>query len=261
MTWWGHASATVTIGGVRVLTDPVLTARVAHLYRPVAPTPPRLAAEAEIVIVSHLHVDHLHLPSLRRLPRRARVIVPRGTVGLLRRQAPDLAARVEEVVPGDAVRIGEVEISVSAANHDGRRLPGSRHHGPALGFVLRAGGESVWFAGDTGLFDEMSSLGPVDVALVPVGGWGPTLGRYHLHPEQAAEAVRRVGAEDAVPVHYGTLWPTGLRQLAPATFRHRCLEPGARFAQALAGTARAHVLLPGSSVDLEGLREPGVSRP
>jgi L-ascorbate metabolism protein UlaG (beta-lactamase superfamily) len=143
-----------------------------------------------------------------------------------------------------------VEITATAAWHDGRRRPGSPHRGPALGFVLRGSDAVVWFAGDTGLFDAMDAIGPVDVAVVPVGGWGPTLGPHHLDPEQAAEAVRRVRARDAIPVHYGTFWPLGLRALAPDQFRRKCLDPGRRFAEALGVAARSHVVPPGSSVEI-----------
>ena len=65
ITWWGHATATIEIGGLRVLTDPVLTHRLAHLRRIGGPIPAPSAALADIVLISHLHADHLHIPSLR----------------------------------------------------------------------------------------------------------------------------------------------------------------------------------------------------
>ena len=249
--WWGHATATIELGGLRVLTDPVLTTRVAHLarvdHRPPAPE----AARADVVVISHLHADHLHVPSLRTLASGARVIAPHGAAALLRRPLPALL--VDEVGPGDTLDVDGLSVTAVPAAHDGRRLPGSRHVGPALGYVLAAEGRRVWFAGDTGLFDAMADIGPVDVALVPVGGWGPTLGPEHLDPVQAAEAVRRVQARDAVPVHYGTLWPVGLRALAPRLFARRCRAPGREFAaavDALGTGVRAHVVEPGGSVDL-----------
>ncbi len=109
----------------------------------------------------------------------------------------------------------------------------------------------MWFAGDTGLFDAMRDIGPVDVALVPVGGWGPTLGPHHLNPEQAAESVRRVGARHAIPIHYGTFWPAGLRTVAPGQFHRKCIDPGRRFAAALGADTQGYVLAPCSSVEIE----------
>lgn len=248
ITWWGHATCTVELGGVRVLTDPVLTARVAHLSRPGAPVPPADAARADLVVVSHLHPDHLHLPSLRRLDPATRLIVPVGGAAVLRGHVP--ATVIDEVAVGDEADVGGVHVRAVRAAHDGRRMPGSRHRGPALGYVLSAGGTDAWFAGDTGLFDAMADIGPVGVALVPVGGWGPTLGPEHLDPVRAADAVRRVGARHAVPIHYGTLWPTGLRRLAPGQFARKCRAPGAAFAAAAGSDVVAHVLTPGGSVEV-----------
>lgn len=248
VTWWGHASATVRLGGVQVLTDPLLVDRLGHLRRQV-PTVAEQARSADVVVISHLHADHLHLPSLRMLQADALLVVPDGALALLRRRAPELAERATEVRPGEVVRHSGVEIAATLAHHDGRRWPGSRLRAPALGFVLRAAGRTAWFAGDTGLFPGLDGIGPVDVALVPVGGWGPTLGPQHLDPAQAASAVRRVGAAHAVPVHYGTYWPAGLRRAAPALFRARCREPGQRFAAAARGFV-PHVIAPGESVTL-----------
>ncbi|MGN6608588.1 MAG: MBL fold metallo-hydrolase [Jatrophihabitans sp.] len=250
VTWWGHACVTVALGGRRVLTDPLLTDRLAHLRRYAAPVPAE-AADADLVVVSHLHADHLHLPSLQRVRPDATVLVPAGALRLVRKAVG--RDRVREVAPGDEFTVAGVFVRVVAAHHDGRRLPGSRHRGPAVGYVLSGASDpadSVWFAGDTGLFDGLCDIGPVRTAIVPVGGWGPTLGPEHLDPVQAAEAVRRVGAEHAVPIHFGTFWPVGLRTVAPAVHRHRFVEPGEAFAQALDGAAQAHVLAPGGSVAL-----------
>ena len=252
ITWWGHATATLNVGGTSVLTDPLLVDRLGHLRRQVAPVPVQ-ARVADVVVVSHLHADHLHIGSLRLLNDEVRIVVPHGARDLLRGPAIELANRVEEVEPGGTVRVGNLEITATPAHHDGRRRPGSRFRAPALGFVIRevsgGGGPSAWFAGDTGLFDGLADIDAVDVALVPVGGWGPTLGPHHLDPQQAADAVRRVGARHAVPVHYGTYWPAGLRRAAPALFRTRCREPGAQFAAAARGFT-AHVIAPGESVRL-----------
>ena len=253
VTWWGHATTTIELDGVRILTDPVLTARVAHLTRVGGEVPAAAALVADVAVVSHLHHDHLHVPSLRLLPPWVRIVGPVGAAAALRRSSSRLARRVEEVVPGDVLDAGGVRLRVVAAHHDGRRSPVSRRPGQALGYVVE-GSAQVWFAGDTGLFDAMTAIGPVEVAVVPVGGWGPTLGATHLDPAQAAEAVRRVGARDAVPVHYGTFWPLGLRRLQPASFRRHFPDAGGRFAAQLPSLcpgARAHVLTHGGTVTIQ----------
>jgi L-ascorbate metabolism protein UlaG (beta-lactamase superfamily) len=257
VTWWGHATATIEVAGRRILTDPVLTGRVAHLSRVAGPLPTPTALQADVAVVSHLHHDHLHVPSLRLLPPTVRIVGPVGTASVLTRSAPELARRVEEVAVGDVVEVGDVRVLVVAALHDGRRSPMSRHQGPALGFVAESDEHSsrVWFAGDTGLFPAMADIGPVDVAVLPVGGWGSTLGPTHLDPVDAAEAVRRVGARDAVPVHYGTFWATGLRRVRPASFQQHFADAGARFATellTLCPHATAHVIAHGVTATIPG---------
>ncbi|TIC80167.1 MBL fold metallo-hydrolase [Nocardioides sp. GY 10127] len=236
LTWWGHASATAEPGGARVLLDPVLDDRLHHLRRR-TPTPGVDAHEADVVLLSHLHADHFHVPSLRRLVPGAVVLVPDGGQKLLGAGLRGCAVR--GVVPGDVVELttaGGVAVTVTVlpATHDGRRLPLPRSLvAPAIGFHVAAGGRSVWFPGDTELDDvlrrTLHDLAPVDLALPPVGGWGPSLDEGHMGPEDAAEAVSLLGAAAAVPVHWGTFWPIGLQRLAPGTFHRFFATPGERF--------------------------------
>ncbi|MEV6262732.1 MBL fold metallo-hydrolase [Streptomyces sp. NPDC051784] len=236
VTWWGHATCTIEDSGVRVLTDPLFARRLAHLRRRRGEIPPPGAAVADAVLISHLHSDHLHLPSLARLAPGTLVIVPRGAV----RAVPGLRAlrrlrglRISEVAPGDVVKIGEVAVRAVPALHDGRRLPVGPHRVPALGYVVE-GEARTYFAGDTGLFDEMAqAVGPVDVALLPVGGWGPNLGDHHLDAGRAAQALAMLGPLSAVPVHYGTYWPIGLDGIRPHEFH----SPGDEFARQAARVA------------------------
>ena len=251
ITWWGHATTTIEVAGVRVLTDPVLTGRIAHLRRIGGPLPGVAACDADVVVVSHLHHDHLHVPSLRLLARTTRIVAPVGAAAALRGADRSLAIRIEEVDVGEIVDVGGLRLLAVPAHHEGRRSPVSRHTGPAMGFLLSSAEVAVWFAGDTGLFDGLADIGPVDVAVVPVGGWGPTLGDTHLDPAQAAEAVRRVKAADAVPIHYGTFWPAGLREAWPNGIARHFSSPGKAFAEEL-GRVRpevsAHVLDHGATV-------------
>jgi L-ascorbate metabolism protein UlaG (beta-lactamase superfamily) len=251
VTWWGHATATVRDSGVTVLTDPLLVRRMAHLRRRRGALPPPAATDADIVLISHLHADHLHLGSLARVPRGTRVVVPRGApaaVGGLRR----LGRRLElvEVSAGEEVEAEGLRIRAVPAEHDGRRLPYGRHRVPALGYVLE-GECRTYFAGDTGLFDGMAdTVGPVDTALLPVGGWGPHLGEGHLDPAGAARALTLLEPGSAVPVHYGTYWPIGMDAVRPHEF-HSPGEEFVRMAARLAPKVTVHRLQHGESVCLE----------
>jgi L-ascorbate metabolism protein UlaG (beta-lactamase superfamily) len=239
VTWWGHASATVEAGSVRIAVDPVLTDRLFHLVR-YAMTPAAEAADADLVVLSHLHQDHCHLPSLARFRADVPILVPRGGEGLLAGLGRE---RLVPVAPGDVLERAGVRIEVLPATHDGRRHQLSRLRPPALGFRIESPAGSWWFPGDTELRDDMVSIAPVDLALVPIGGWGPTLADGHMHPEHAAEAVGRVGAGWAVPVHWGTFWPVGLRRIARANHHRLFVSPGQRFLDALAGTGTEALLL------------------
>jgi L-ascorbate metabolism protein UlaG (beta-lactamase superfamily) len=110
----------------------------------------------------------------------------------------------------------------------------------------------VWFAGDTDLFPGMADIAEagLDAALVPVGGWGPTLhSRHHLDAAAAAEALRRVKAGWAVPVHYGTMWPIGMHRIRAHMFH----EPGREFARLAERTApdtRVRVLAQGETLTI-----------
>jgi L-ascorbate metabolism protein UlaG (beta-lactamase superfamily) len=251
VTWWGHSTVWIEDSGVRLLTDPVLRDRVGHLRRLRGPTP-NLPDVPDAVLISHLHADHLDVASLRRLPAQVALVVPAGARPFLRRGlGADAAQRAVELVPGEEIRFGAVTVRAVPAAHDGGRGPWSRHRAIAVGYTVH-GRADTWFAGDTGLFDGMADLGPLDLALVPVGGWGPTLGAGHLDPAQAAEAVRRAAPRYAVPVHFGTFWPVGL--LVRRAMFH---EPGKRFVSHVATTApgtRVTELPPGATLAVDSVR-------
>ncbi|MFD5567744.1 MBL fold metallo-hydrolase [Streptomyces cadmiisoli] len=253
ITWWGHATCAVTDSDVRVLTDPLFARRLAHLRRRRGALPPPEARSADVVLVSHLHADHLHVPSLARLAPGTRLIVPRGApraVPGMRRLAH---LRLTEVAPGDVIRIGPLTVRAVPALHDGRRLPVGPHRSPALGYVID-GEARTYFAGDTGLFDDMArEVGPVDVALLPVGGWGPYLGDGHLDAGRAAQALARLAPLSAVPVHYGTYWPVGLDAVRPHEF-HAPGDDFVRFAAQRAPRVAVHRLGHGESIRPEVAR-------
>ncbi|MEV6350657.1 MBL fold metallo-hydrolase [Actinoplanes sp. NPDC051851] len=233
VTWWGHSTVWLSDSGVTLLTDPVLTDRLAHLRRIAGPSP-RLPGPPDAVLLSHLHADHFHVASLRAVPGKPLLIVPKGAAAFTAKAlGPEAARRCVELAPGEETSVGAVTVRAVQARHDGGRGPWSRERAAAIGFVVE-GAARTWYAGDTGLFDGMHGLGPLDLALIPVGGWGPTLGAHgHLDARAAAEALRRVKASWAVPVHYGTLWPMGMGTIR----RHMFDGPGEQFAEHALHTA------------------------
>lgn len=247
LTWFGHATVLVE-DRARILTDPLLTGTLLHLHRRAGPVPPSLTDQVDAVVLSHLHIDHLHLPSLALLDAGTPVLIPRGAARLLRR----LAVEPVEVSAGDVVPVGDATVVVVPAMHDATRWPFGRTRGAAVGYVV-CGDGATYFAGDTTTFPGMGSLhSPLDVALLPVGGWGPWLRGQHMDPEDAASCLPLLGARVSVPIHYGTFWPRGVGWLRNRIFH----EPGREFAEharALAPEVDVRVLSPGTSTEVPTL--------
>jgi L-ascorbate metabolism protein UlaG (beta-lactamase superfamily) len=242
ITWLGHASAVVVLDGIRFVTDPALTARLAFLRRHHAVDPATLAAD--VVLISHVHMDHLHVPSLRLLGPDVELVAPTGTAGFLRRHG---FRRVRETNVGDRIDIGRVAIETVPARHPARRGPHSRVAAPPVGYVLRGSAGSVYFAGDTDLFDEMADLGPVDVALLPIAGWGPHVAAGHLDPARAVTATDFVRPRLVVPIHWGTYSPIRLRPGFPGWLHAPAEEFTERLASAGHGE-RLRLLAPGGQL-------------
>jgi L-ascorbate metabolism protein UlaG (beta-lactamase superfamily) len=246
LTFVGHSTVLVELGGVRLLTDPVLRDRLMHLRRH-ASTPPREVAERiDAVLISHLHGDHLDLPSLRQVGPGVRLIVPRGAGPWLRRAGFE---RVHELAPGETAHVGDVAVAAVHARHQPRRWSVAGPRAQPIGFELR-GEHSVYFAGDTDVFPEMDEMaGTIDIALLPVWGWGTTLGAGHMDPRGAAEAAARIRPRIAVPIHWGTLFPIGRER----KHGHLLHDPPREFAAQVAEVApdvTVSLLEPGESLAL-----------
>jgi L-ascorbate metabolism protein UlaG (beta-lactamase superfamily) len=220
----GHSAVVVDLDGVRIVTDPVTRGRVGPLRR-VEPVPARdRLRDVDAILISHLHWDHLDVPSLRDIGRSVQLVVPAGSGAWVRAAG---FTNVREVDVGDAFDVGGVTVRVVFALHSGFRPPFGPT-APPLGFIIR-GSRSIYFAGDTDLFEGMGAFGePIDLALIPVWGWGPTLGRgLHLDPLKAAESLRLIRPRAAVPIHWGTYWPHAMGRVFP----ERLIEPPAAFAE------------------------------
>jgi L-ascorbate metabolism protein UlaG (beta-lactamase superfamily) len=239
VTYVGHATVLIELDGVRLLTDPVLGAWVGPLRRR-GPLPPGGVAEGlDAVLISHLHRDHTDLPSLRRVAPGVPLIVPAGTRAFFEaRRFRD----VIELAPGRSHRLGPVTVTATPADHElGRGVEAE-----PVGFVVE-GSRRLYFAGDTDLFDGMGALGDLDLALLPVWGWGPTLGPGHLDPERAARAAALLAPRLAVPIHWGTLYPVGLAGLRPRPLSEPPREFAARV-RALAPRVEVVIAAPGATV-------------
>ena len=161
--WLGHASVLVE-DRARILTDPLLTGTMMHLHRRAGPLPRSLTNQVDAVVVSHLHLDHLHFPSLAMLDAGTPVLLPRGAGRLLRRTRLEAV----EVTAGDVVTVGDATVTVVPAVHAATRWPLGRVRGDAIGFVVRGAG-ATYFAGDTSLFPEMETS--PDASTWPCSPW------------------------------------------------------------------------------------------
>ena len=206
----GHATALVELDGTRVLTDPILRDRMLHLRRH-GPSPrAEHVAGLDAVLLSHLHHDHLDIPSLRRVDPAVPLIVPVGARPALRKLG---RREIHELKVGETAQVGALEVTAVPAEHSGRRALGPE--ADAVGYVLRGERRRVYFAGDTDLYSEMEEIRPLDLALIPVWGWGPTLGPGHLDPARAAAATALLRPRLAVPIHWGTFYPRGVHRGRP----------------------------------------------
>jgi L-ascorbate metabolism protein UlaG (beta-lactamase superfamily) len=206
-------------------------------------------SDPDAVLVSHLHHDHAELSSLR-LVAHAPVLTAEENAVWLRRRG----LRGEGL--GDTWRpVGEagVEVRLVPAVHHSRPMP----HRPnaANGHLVRHGTTTVWAAGDTSRFEGMEHLpglaggDRIDLALIPIAGWGPRLSDGHLDGPEAARVCDLVRARYALPVHWGTLHPP----LFTVRGSGWMARPRDHFAEALAEVAPDTELLdlaPGESVTL-----------
>jgi len=215
LSWLGHATVLVNFYGFRILTDPALGSRVgvslgfgtAGPKRYVGPglrahELPRL----DLILLSHAHMDHLDLPSLRRLNPETPVITAAATRDVL---AGTRFGRIQELMWNDRSviksRHGDLHVQAFEVKHWGQRWPSEFPRG-YNGYVLRREDKTILFGGDTALtplFQAVRSRGPFDLAIMPIGAYRPWIWN-HCTPEQALEMANRAGAHYVVPVHHQT---------------------------------------------------------
>jgi L-ascorbate metabolism protein UlaG (beta-lactamase superfamily) len=244
ITWFGHASVLLELGGARLLCDPVLGNRVGPLVRIAPSVRVSSLGRLDAVLLSHLHADHTDLGSLRAIGGDVPVLAPYPAGNWLRRHG---LHNVRELRAGEQTAVDAVGITATQATHPRARRP----FGPAadpIGYLM-SGSAAAYFAGDTDLFAGMADLrSVVDVALLPVSGWGASLGPGHLDPERAARAVEMIRPRIAIPIHWGTLalgWPAR-KAVAPEAPAHEF----AALTRRLAPAVDVRVLAPGERTEL-----------
>lgn len=209
VTWLGHASVLLRIGGRNVLIDPVFSWRVAWVYRRFAAVPltPAQLPPLDLLLVTHNHYDHLDAPSIAALPRTATVVVPSG---LGRWFLGYGFARVVELGWWESVEVGGVTVTLTPARHWSKRGLLDTNASLWGGYVLQSRGQSVYHAGDTAacdVFGEIERRYPgLSAALLPIGGYAPQWFMQHNHftPEEAGQAFLDCGARRLIPIHWGT---------------------------------------------------------
>ena len=242
VTWIGHASALVDLGGERVLVDPLGRRRC------------RAVEGYGAILITHAHVDHLNRWTLSALDRSARVIVPKGAAPIV----ADLGfAEVQEIEPGDQLAVGRLDLACVPTRHDhGRWRKGDSPI--CSGYLISRGGHTVHHAGDVdmcdlALFEEIGRQSAIDVTMLPIGGMLPVwyyrwrrgaLDRgVHIDPDTALAIAQRLGARAMVPVHWGTVH----LRLGPPSAPRRRLE---QVAEAEGQTDLVKVLGHGESLSL-----------
>ena len=205
LTWIGHASFLLQTQGINILIDPnwakwlKVIKRIKHPGIQLHDLP-----EIDLVLVTHAHFDHLDRKTLRRIAEDQPIVVPFEVGNLVH----DLGFRsVHELHYWETFEHGPVRITLTPCHHWGARFLHDSHRGFG-GFIIEAGGRTIFHCGDTAYFDGFKEIGrrfAIDVALMPIGAYDPPSGReVHMNPEEAVQAFLDLNAARMVPMHYGT---------------------------------------------------------
>jgi L-ascorbate metabolism protein UlaG (beta-lactamase superfamily) len=211
LTWIGHATFVLRLGGLLVATDPIWSERISGVIKRLAP--PGLALEnmppIDVVTVSHNHYDHLDVPTLRRIGKQAVYVTLLGNAQFLRGAGLD-DDKIVELDWWQSHRVGALEITAVPARHWSMRAPWNRNDALWGGFVFRGPEGAAYHSGDTALFEGFTEIGqrtgPIDWALLPIGAYEPRwfMEPQHMNPEDAGQAFERLGARRLVAMHWGT---------------------------------------------------------
>ncbi len=209
VTWLGHAGFFVQLSGINILIDPnwalwhgpVKRLRHPSLWASDLPA-------IDLVLVTHAHFDHLHLPSLRRVANGQPIIVPHGVGALVKRCG---FGQIVELDTWQGIRYRDLKITLTPARHWGARMihDTHRHFG---GYLIESKERGLFHCGDSAMFDgfrEIGERGRIDVALMPIGAYLAPSGRQvHMNPEEALDAFEMMKGGHMIPMHHET-FPLG----------------------------------------------------
>ena len=215
LAWLGHSTVLINFYGVRILTDPALGRHVGISWGLGTIGPKRFIAPAltvrelppiDVLLLSHAHMDHMDLPTLRQFPKATFTVSARSTNDLLVSAGMN---QVTELGWGERATFrtqqGQLQMEAIEVKHWGQRWPSEKPRG-YNGYILRREGKALLFGGDTALtsaLGEVKSRGPFDLAIMPIGAYRPWI-RNHCTPEQAVQMANAAGAAYIVPVHHQT---------------------------------------------------------
>jgi L-ascorbate metabolism protein UlaG (beta-lactamase superfamily) len=209
LTWIGHATFVLRLGGKLVATDPIWSEKISGVVTRRAP--PGVALEAmpklDVVTVSHNHYDHLDLPTLKRIGPDPLYVTLLGNGSLLQKAG---LPNVVELDWWQSHEVGGLTITAVPARHWSMRMPWNRNDMLWGGFVYAAKEGVAYHSGDTALFDGFAEIGrragPIDWAMLPIGAYEPRwfMEPQHMNPEDAGQAFEALGARTLVAMHWGT---------------------------------------------------------
>jgi L-ascorbate metabolism protein UlaG (beta-lactamase superfamily) len=210
--WIGHSTVAISMDGFLIVTDPVFSTRIGLSLGPLTVGLKRLVAPAaalaeipkpDLILLSHAHMDHFDIPSLRKLENRGTaVITAANTSDLLRVKR---YGSVRELRWNETARVGPAQIRAIEVNHWGARMRSDTYRS-YNGYVIEVGRYRVLFGGDTAYtesFRAVRTSKAVDLAIMPIGAYDPWI-RAHCNPEQALAMANHAGAEMVLPVHHRT---------------------------------------------------------